>query len=422
MRPLYYTSLLLILFACQSSNKDTGINDWIKSNAHSEIVGYQYQDLIKNSKLIGIGESRHDLEEQIEARIQITKDLISQSNKFDVIIFEGSLPYGRYINEYVLGAEVDIEEVMSNMPGWFLWDTKGYMEFFKWLRTYNNSHDSKIEVFGTDIVAPRVGLTQVKSFLLTANIEGVDSIVNAYYGEEHMVDEMWMTTLRNFNTYSDTLREALFKPYNDLIEFVNLNREPLINASSESEYDLIKLIALSTLDAKNMFLATSQLETGLIRDKAMANITYEIMKDKRKGILWAHNVHVTKGPFVMSMLPNDTIKGMGHLLFQEMDESYKVIGGTFGTGLLEPDNRTFESLNEHRFEGRLNNQLESSSIFMLPASQDSTANNFFLEEHQIRGQEFEMSFIPRQSFDGFYFTKEVSKAIYNPETAQMLSR
>ena len=52
--------------------------------------------------------------------------------------------------------EGNIDEIMANMPGWFIWDTEEMKEIILWMREYNETQtdDEKIQFFGIDIVAP----------------------------------------------------------------------------------------------------------------------------------------------------------------------------------------------------------------------------------------------------------------------------
>ena len=166
--------IFLVTVSCNNSSsqdKNDKFSDWALKNSKEittlEITEKQ-DDLKFLNKIVGeaevvcLGESRHDIHEQFKLKHRFIKYLIEEMD-FTTFALEASLPYSNKINDYILNGNGNIDELMSNMPGWFLWDTQEMKNILIWLYEYNKKQEvgNKVNFYGIDIVAPNNALEQI---------------------------------------------------------------------------------------------------------------------------------------------------------------------------------------------------------------------------------------------------------------------
>ena len=79
-----------------------------------------FKEFVGEAALVCLGESRHDIREQFLLKNRLVKYLVEELD-FTTFVLEASLPYSNQINDYILHEKGDLDEIMANFPGWFLW-------------------------------------------------------------------------------------------------------------------------------------------------------------------------------------------------------------------------------------------------------------------------------------------------------------
>ena len=426
--------IFLALVSCDissSQNENDKFLNWVLQNSQAIVtleLTENQDDLIKLEQIVGeaevvcLGESRHDIHEQFQLKHRFIKYLVEEMN-FTTFVLEASLPYSNKINDYILNGNGSIEEIMSNMPGWFLWDTQEMKNIFNWLYEYNIAQnvENKVSFYGIDIVAPINGLEQIFNYLQIVDNPYFEQIKNKNFGQSIIEDNQWQISIQHYSELSEEEKQILFENFNALFEHIRLNKENYISASSENEYDWILKLSYSANEANKMFSETDRLEMGLIRENAMANNTFWIKEINKKIILWAHNVHIGKSEFTMSVMPDDKIKGMGYILSQRFKTNMISIGGSFNQGKFQDENITFEPADPNTIDGSLAKlKMEYFLLDFRGYTEDKYIENWLDTDKVIRAQGFEMICIPKKSFDALFFTNTISKVTYNPTTLEKL--
>lgn len=423
------SSLLLNCNDLSAKSKKELINDWILNNSQKiktlEITDRKddmnlLEEIVGDADLVCLGESRHDIHEQFQLKHRFIKYLIEEMN-FTTFTLEASLPYSDELNNYILNGNGNIEEIMANMPGWFLWDTQEMKNIFNCLYEYNQTKSiyDRVNFYGIDIVAPNNALEQVFEYLQKVDKSYFIQIKDANFARNIIEDSHWPTTLQRYSRLSDLEKQTLVKNYNNLYNHLKQNEIEYIDRSSKDEFDWILLLAYSVTEANKMFSENDRIKMGLIRDQAMANITLWIKERNKKMIISAHNVHITKSEFTMNMFPENPIKGMGYILNQELEDKMISIGASFNKGHFQSENRTFDPADESSIDGNLaKSNLDYFILNLKGPVKDETIQKWLLSENVMRGQEFEMTCIPLKSYDAIYFTDNVSKIKYNQTTLE----
>lgn len=426
--------ILSVIVSCNNSssqNKNDKFLDWAFQNSQKietlDLTEKQ-DDLSLLKKIVGkaevvcLGESRHDIHEQFQLKHRFIKYLVEEMN-FKTFALEASLPYSNKINDYILNGNGNLDELMSNMPGWFLWDTQEIKNILNWLYEYNKEQDieNKVNFYGIDIVAPNNGLEQIFEYLQKVDNRYYEQIKIKNFARNIIDDNQWQTTLQRYAQLQEEEKQILKKNYDELYQHIKQNEISFTANSSKNEYEWILKIAYSANEANNMFTETDRLKMGLIRDNAMANISLWIKERNDNLIIWAHNVHIIKSEFTMNMFPENPIQGMGYILNQKLKDNMVSIGASFNQGAFQNENRTFEPAERSTMDGTLAEiNMDYFILDLKGKSEDKTVEEWLNTAKVIRGQEFEMTFNPNQSFDAMFFTNTISKVRYNPTTFEKL--
>jgi erythromycin esterase len=426
--------IFLVTVSCNNSSsqdKNDKFSDWALKNSKEittlEITEKQ-DDLKFLNKIVGeaevvcLGESRHDIHEQFKLKHRFIKYLIEEMD-FTTFALEASLPYSNKINDYILNGNGNIDELMSNMPGWFLWDTQEMKNILIWLYEYNKKQEvgNKVNFYGIDIVAPNNALEQIFEYLQKVDEDYYNKIQDSNFARNLINDNQWQISLQNYSQLSVEERQTIINNYNELFQHIKQSRIRFIANSSEKEYDWILQLSYSANEANKMFSETDRIKMGLIRDNAMADISLWIKEKNKKIIIWAHNVHIAKSEFKMNMFPETQLQGMGYILSRELKDEMISIGASFNQGEFQNENRIFEPAAPNTLDGAFANfKMDYFILNFNGQTENETVEKWLNADNVIRGQEFEMTCIPKKSFDAMFFTNTISKVKYNPTTLERL--
>jgi len=426
--------ILLVTVSCNNSSsqeKNDKFTDWALKNSQkieSLEVTVKQDDLKLLKQIVGkvevvcLGESRHDIHEQFQLKHRFIKYLVEEMN-FTTFVLEASFPYSNKINDYILNGNGNIDEIMSNMPGWFLWDTQEMTKILNWLKDFNQNpkNEKKVNFYGIDIVAPNNALDQIFEYLQKVDKTYYGRIQGKNFARNIIEDNQWQTSLQHYSELGEEEKQILIKNYNELFQHIKENEKRYIDNSTESEYNWILKLSYSANEANKMFTETDRIKMGLIRDNAMANIALWINDRNEKLIIWAHNVHIAKSEFTMNMFPENQIQGMGYILHQELKDKMISIGASFNQGVFQNENITFEPAEENTIDGTLAKlKTEYFLLDLKGKSENKEVKKWLNTDKVIQAQGFEMTCIPQKSFDAIFFTNNISKVNYNPTTFEKL--
>lgn len=405
---------------CQNAESDFA--SWAKIHA-TKIETCEFQNdnsdlepivnIVGDAKIICLGESRHDIHEQFALKNRLIVYMIQELN-VKTFILEASLPYSEIINNYVITGYGNIDTIMSEMPGWFLWDVEEMKDVLIWIRKYNEKQNGadKVQFFGIDIVAPVFALNKVFDFLEIVDSDYFISIREQDFSKDEIDDNYWPNTFQLYSGFSEDIKEILRENYDNLMSTIENNKDAYIKKSSKKEYELISRYAYCALQANRMFSAKSRLDMGLIRDSAMANNVmwiYNEATNNSKAIIWAHNVHIAKSEFEMTG-EESSIKGMGYILKQEFNNDMVSIAATYDQGEYLEWNQSYSLSKPNSIENIFSNL--GYDYFILDIRETSHKNEgveMLNSPQEIRGQGFMMTTILNESYDALYFTKRITR-------------
>ena len=150
-----------------------------------------------NSRIMAIGETVHGSKTLGHMAFDSIKERITKQG-CDLVLHEYPLEYSFYVNRYV-----------KNDPRFNLKDIERYMEgslssehtidFIKWLRAYNSTHNNRVSLWGMDMesldVASSVDLSEfVKTLCLNRETPETDSIVKRLLNWETLKEDTLQLT------------------------------------------------------------------------------------------------------------------------------------------------------------------------------------------------------------------------------------
>lgn len=405
--------------------------EWAKEHTHELSIAdapagsenlVPLSEITGDARIIALGESRHDIREQFLLKHRMMRDLVEELG-FTTFMLESSLPYAYQLNAWLMAGEGNLEELLAGMPGWFIWDVEEMKAVFEWMRAYNEkqANTDKIQFHGIDITAPNEALDSIFSYLRSVDPAAHQHFQTRDFAQDQINDAYWPATLERYVNMSPDRKDSLANNYSQLFDHIRKHRSEYIAQSSLPAYRKILLFTSCAHEANRMFSAESRLGMGLIRDQAMAaNISYimDSLAPQQKAMIWAHNVHIAASTFRMTG-EEGRIKGMGALLEEKYQDDYVALGASFKQGRLQNQNQEIPPAPAHFVDGTFA-ELEKKAFLLdlqnLP--KDNQAAAWMQKEQILQAQGFEMSCIPLDAFDAFFFIDHISQVTFSTSSAQ----
>ncbi len=261
------------------------------------------KELVRNSRVVALGESSHGSSEIFKMKDRIIKYLVENAG-FNVFAIEANMTRAYKLNDYIVNGEGDPKELIKGMFFW-TWDTQEMLDLVVWMKKYNDAHQRKVIFTGFDMQEYEGPLPEIKDLLRKYDIR---------YSFDELERE-----LKNLNGR----RQASGRAYNANIT----GGEKLKIEISHLQQSVAKMIPAE--DDREWFIQNVRLlkqfsELGFDRDKNMAENflwTFNNSDKSSKFIIWAHNWHIKKNGNVM-----------GAYLLKDLKKDYFACGFAFHKG------------------------------------------------------------------------------------------
>ena len=384
-----------------------------------------FREAIGSARVVGIGESRHDTREQLLLKGVLVRHLIEELG-FRALILEESFPHAEALDQYVTTGKGDLQDLMNQLAGWYLWDTEEMLELVQWIRQFNSEREParQVRVYGMDITAPALG---VQAAIDALQLAGVDSRVDAQaLGLDLQEGDFWPRTWERYAALSNERREELGGNYEQLNETLAGERRRLVAAFSEDEFERTLLMGRIGSMGNEFFSSASREQGGEVRERGMAQVVQWVLDRERTGakaIIWAHNLHVAKSPFRMPGFAEGELIPLGVHLHAALGDAYLAIGGTFGAGAypadLPPGERSFEVPSADVMDGALARiGTPCLLVDLRGVEQDSAPARWLRQDREWRAQDSSSVLVPIAAFDLVYFVSEISRSQPTPLALQ----
>lgn len=278
------------------------------------------KEILKDKKIIGIGEATHGTAEFFEMKHRIFEFLVKEMN-YKIFGIEAEFGSSKIINDYILGEGGNIGRCLESMKVW-TWDTKEVSDMIIWMKEYNESveDDDKIRFYGFDMQAIDNSLLYVFDYLSRV---GVDSF-------EHYTRNLKEFWIGNIDPIKIGKTEKFTEDVDRIHSDITKNKNEYIENSSNEEYDLI-LHHLEVIYQYLDFVKDSNPIRGFNKSDyyKAKNINWILDHENKyhgndKIMLWAHNTHISN--------ENNLYTAMGNNLKKINGDNYYSIGFDFYQG------------------------------------------------------------------------------------------
>ena len=245
--------------------------------------------IVGSARVVGLGESTHGTREFFQVKHRILRHLVERLG-FRVFAIEANQLAVERINQYIQGGPGSADSVMRVM--FRVWNTEEMAELIDWLRGWNRAHpDRGVRFAGYDMQDHRTPADTLRAFLErndTAMVGEFDRLVGEYRAQ------------RGYATpeIADSMRARWGRQAEQLAKSVK-NAESRWMANARSRDD--SLGVAWAVQSGNLLRQAARFNVALNspeRDSLMAANLDWLLKTLEPGaraVLWAHDVHVSKG-------------------------------------------------------------------------------------------------------------------------------
>lgn len=382
----------------------------------------RFRGLVADARVVSLGQSRHDISEQLKIQAMLSRNLVSDLG-FRVVILEESFSHGLALDHYVATGDGDLRSILNNVAGWYLWDTEEVVSFFEWVRRFNETEPQggRVHVFGMDITAPALGVRRAAA--VAEALDPGSNWASLEYGLDLHAGDMWPQSLQRYSRLTQEESETIGKNLASLSEFLAGRAG---GADATEEMRLAALEAEIGVRAHNMFSAAGMAAIGAAREDGMvANVNWILQRagKKARAVIWTHNLHAARSSFQMPQLVEGDLVPMGVLLNRHYGSKYVAMGAAFGSGEfpanLPPGKRSFSSPDRHTVDGAIGALgFDAALLILAGLPESSSAHEWLSVEREWRMQDTSVFLSPLRGFDAIYYVDTVTRAQLTPLALQ----
>lgn len=358
------------------------------------------EEILRDKKIILLGESGHGVREFNENKFLLVKYLIENMG-FNIIGFESPIDRCAWVN-FSKKTLDSLEILKKSLYG--IWHTKDNLKLTSYIKNNN------IEFFGFD---PQFDKTSSRFFNYYLKLDYLTPTQTKILSNNDSIIYGLITSKRGQNLFSSN---ELFKEFkknilNSYIPIIDSLKNLHEVKSSKELFILLHTIENRVAYIEKTFL--NNIFSNLSRDSIMAsNIEWynKYMYPDRKIIIWAHNAHIMK-----EVMDDRVFKDsyMGNLLFQNYKDKLYSLGFYMYQGKINLNNRdSFNVVKNSKIslENILHQVNCEKFILDISKAKKNRRNNWLFKKTptlHTGGLNVEKLVI-KKCYDGIYFIQNVS--------------
>jgi erythromycin esterase len=282
------------------------------------------------ARLIGVGESVHDMQQFMELRFGLLQHLV-RHGQVTALVLESGLPEAMAVDDWVRGRTDSVDFGTQLGPDYNGSDV--VRRAMSWLREWNRGEGKMhpVAVYGADISIGD-GRSMLPALDRLRAVTGSDSRVALVLDSlrplaMRVAAPWWNGALRNYAALPADAKKRL----DDLTtRLVTAAREWRGGAPEQRAWaERLALVA----QQDEVMLRQGPFSPEAPRDAAMAANTRWIvdrLPSGERAVLWAHNAHVQRALIKGSALPPGAFPSMGRRLGEALGNGYFAIGTAYG--------------------------------------------------------------------------------------------
>ena len=246
-----------------------------------------FKGLLAEKRIVAMGEATHGTKEFFNMKAKVAKYLVQECG-FRSFVIEATYGGCQFVNDYVHGSEMAIEEVMSKLEFW-TWQTEEVKELVEWMRVYNTARPvaDQVSFIGCDMQSFQAPLTYLSHRF---EQDSVSALVEWRNSVSPLVERDELTLFQALGAHRteqlDTLNTVGTAAEDWFVRHDDALRE---------RYGEARLKEL-TFSLVNYRQAVRQLSARYgHRDSCMALNVASIEQMVQGGVfVWAHNAHIRR--------------------------------------------------------------------------------------------------------------------------------
>jgi erythromycin esterase len=435
--------LLSPCFALSAVQAETKENpkwlQWLKKNSHPiqktrPEVGDIYRDLqffdqiLKNKRIVFIGESSHGAAEFNSAKVRLVKYLHEQQG-YQVLAFESGLG-----ELFAVDAQIDKQSAVKSMKdGLFdIWQTKEGLPLFEYIKNQTTTKN-RLQLAGIDMQSVGSYGTFLNNWFhqIDPNIGRL-----AKQTEKRFAASLQQSNLDEF--HQD--QQKMIKAYQTLYEFTKKHESMLSNSYPNSP-DLLKITQYVLQDrihsvseviphyvSYNFYLQSNNNAAAnqafdnyyVARDHAMTkNLVWiaEKLYPHKKIIVWAHNLHIRKDNTQTHNPNRRSVNSLGHLLPPKIKQQSYVMGLYMNKGVSALNDRKPQKVQYPHPTGTVESILSKTGypnlfVDLSQAKKGEDTSWMYTRRGILDWGAWQEQLIPKKQYDGILFIDQVSMPQY----------
>lgn len=292
------------------------------------------KDAVGSSRIMALGESTHGTSEFFSLKHKILQYAVLEMG-FRTFALEDHMVVGENINEFVKTGNGTVLESMAG--GFDVWYRAEVVELIKWVRAFNVKHpDDMVTFVGIDMQNPTLSINRFIGFIKIQDSEFYDLHKNEimYFKENGE---------RAFMIADSVQQKEWINRSQAFYDHVNLKRDEWLSTAKSAKDSIRILYGLRyALLVNQFFQMTVENDAALTRDKSMADNLIWYMNEinpNDKIVLWAHDVHISRGDHPGELNNMHLGRSMGCHLSKRYQSDYK----SFGIFTFQGSYRAFET-------------------------------------------------------------------------------
>lgn len=264
------------------------------------------RSLSAKPQLLGLGESRHFVEELGELRNEIFRYLVEHEG-YRSFAIESDCLMGLVVDDYLTTGAGTLDDVMERGFSHGFGTPPSIRELVRWMRAYNEEHEEKLRFFGFDgpleywAASPRQALTALHAFLdgpLPCTAETLDALLGP--------DERWtneatvMDPSQSIGQFADAQRLRVIA--DDLVALLD-TQAPRLSVTHRQRAELYGRTAVGLLRYHHWMADTSPARIARLsglRDAMMA-ANLRAVAEHGPALIFTHNLHLQRNRSLMAL-------------------------------------------------------------------------------------------------------------------------
>ena len=402
---------LLASVARLGAQSDSGFTAWARERAIPiDSSGRAFRALdsaAARARLIGVGESVHEMQEFMTFRVELLQHLV-RHDRVTAVILESGLPEAVAVNDYVHGRSDTVDYAAHLGPNFSESDVA--RGAFAWLREWNRGpgRSHPVSVYGADISIGD-GRSMLPALDGLRAVVGNDARIGAVLDSlqpiaASVAAPWWNAAIQKFASLSPETKERLNRLTERLVGEARAWRTgPPDRRDWAERYALIAR-------QDEVLLREGPFSPELPRDVAMAaNIRWIVDRLPRgeRAVVWAHNAHVQFTPIAGPSVGPRSFPSMGVRLRRELDDGYFVVGTAYGGASADSGSAPRAGSVDAALGG-----IASAPYLLLlgGAGRDGTVGAWLRSERLMRFQVGHLALAPSTAFDAIVYFDHARRA------------